>query len=182
MEKQVHTNLCGAKTRSGLPCKNRAMPNGRCRMHGGASTGAPKGNKNAVKTGEFETIWLDTLEEEERDLVYTIDMDQVKQLDNEIKLTEVRIRRMMMRIKKLKDEKMVLVESKQGIERGQEVDLNIFEDANKRIQDIEDALTRVQGHKRQLIEAKAKLQNDVATTQENNVAELLEGVINAVNE
>ena len=29
--------VCGAKTRSGSPCKNRAMPNGRCRMHGGSS-------------------------------------------------------------------------------------------------------------------------------------------------
>jgi hypothetical protein len=27
------------------------MKNGRCRMHGGASTGAPKGNKNAYKHG-----------------------------------------------------------------------------------------------------------------------------------
>lgn len=26
---------CGAKTRDGDPCKNSAMPNGRCRMHGG---------------------------------------------------------------------------------------------------------------------------------------------------
>ena len=25
------------------------MPNGRCRMHGGKSPGAPKGNKNALK-------------------------------------------------------------------------------------------------------------------------------------
>ena len=30
---------CGAKTRSGLPCKSPAMKNGRCRMHGGTSTG-----------------------------------------------------------------------------------------------------------------------------------------------
>ncbi len=30
---------CGAKTRAGTPCKNRGMPNGRCRMHGGKSTG-----------------------------------------------------------------------------------------------------------------------------------------------
>lgn len=28
---------CGAKTRGGSPCKNAAMPNGRCRMHGGKS-------------------------------------------------------------------------------------------------------------------------------------------------
>ena len=29
------------------------MPNGRCRMHGGPSTGAPKGNKNALKHGRY---------------------------------------------------------------------------------------------------------------------------------
>jgi uncharacterized protein YjcR len=29
------------------------MANGRCRMHGGASTGAPKGNRNALKHGVF---------------------------------------------------------------------------------------------------------------------------------
>ena len=30
---------CGARTRAGTPCNGPAMPNGRCRMHGGASTG-----------------------------------------------------------------------------------------------------------------------------------------------
>lgn len=30
---------CGARTRHGDPCKGPAMRNGRCRMHGGASTG-----------------------------------------------------------------------------------------------------------------------------------------------
>jgi len=30
---------CGAKTRKGIPCKGLAMRNGRCRMHGGKSTG-----------------------------------------------------------------------------------------------------------------------------------------------
>jgi len=29
------------------------MPNGRCRMHGGMSPGAPKGNKNAFKHGHY---------------------------------------------------------------------------------------------------------------------------------
>lgn len=31
---------CGAKTRGLMPCRAPAMANGRCRMHGGASTGA----------------------------------------------------------------------------------------------------------------------------------------------
>ena len=31
---------CGAKTRSGGHCGHYSMPNGRCRYHGGKSTGA----------------------------------------------------------------------------------------------------------------------------------------------
>jgi hypothetical protein len=30
---------CGARTRSGMPCRGAAMENGRCRVHGGPSTG-----------------------------------------------------------------------------------------------------------------------------------------------
>ena len=36
-EKKANKKRCGAKTRSGEPCKAWAMPNGRCRMHGGKS-------------------------------------------------------------------------------------------------------------------------------------------------
>ena len=44
---------CGARTRSGKPCRSPAMPNGCCRMHGGLSPGAPQGNRNALKHGLF---------------------------------------------------------------------------------------------------------------------------------
>src|SRR5262245_17053058 len=44
---------CGAKTRREKPCQSPAMKNGRCRMHGGSSTGAPKGNRNAFKHGRY---------------------------------------------------------------------------------------------------------------------------------
>ena len=44
---------CGAKTRVGTPCKAPAMKNGRCRMHGGKSTGPPKGTQNALKQGFY---------------------------------------------------------------------------------------------------------------------------------
>lgn len=37
---------CGARTRKGCLCQSPAMANGRCRMHGGASPGAPKGRAN----------------------------------------------------------------------------------------------------------------------------------------
>ena len=46
---------CGAKTRSGKPCRSPAVHGKkRCRMHGGApGSGAPKGNQNALKHGEY---------------------------------------------------------------------------------------------------------------------------------
>ncbi|MFL0418416.1 HGGxSTG domain-containing protein [Sphingomonas sp. 179-I 2A4 NHS] len=42
---------CGARNRSDGPCALSPMANGRCRFHGGKSTGAPKGNRNAWKHG-----------------------------------------------------------------------------------------------------------------------------------
>lgn len=39
---------CGARTRRSSPCCGPAMPNGRCRMHGGSSPGAPKGERNGM--------------------------------------------------------------------------------------------------------------------------------------
>ncbi len=46
---------CGAKTRSGAACKAPAIAGKkRCRMHGGAAgSGAPVGNRNALKSGLF---------------------------------------------------------------------------------------------------------------------------------
>jgi uncharacterized protein YjcR len=46
---------CGAKTRSGAPCKAPTVRGKkRCRMHGGArGSGAPRANQNAVKYGRY---------------------------------------------------------------------------------------------------------------------------------
>ena len=44
---------CGAKTRRGTPCRSPAMPNGRCRMHGGSSPGAPLGNRHNWRHGRY---------------------------------------------------------------------------------------------------------------------------------
>jgi hypothetical protein len=46
---------CGAKTRSGTPCRSPAVGGKRrCRMHGGApGSGAPRGNKNALKHAAY---------------------------------------------------------------------------------------------------------------------------------
>jgi hypothetical protein len=45
---------CGARTRSGRPCKSPSVRGKRrCRMHGGASVRRPRGNKNALKSGLY---------------------------------------------------------------------------------------------------------------------------------
>ena len=46
------TRLCGAKTRAGVPCAKIGLANGRCRQHGGLSTGPRlKHGRRASKTG-----------------------------------------------------------------------------------------------------------------------------------
>lgn len=46
---------CGARTRSGGACQAPAVRGkARCRMHGGArGSGAPRGNRNALKSGLY---------------------------------------------------------------------------------------------------------------------------------
>ena len=41
---------CGAKTRKGRPCRCKGMKNGRCKFHGGMSTGprTPEGRRRAL--------------------------------------------------------------------------------------------------------------------------------------
>lgn len=100
----MEKKLCGAKTRNSEPCRKAALANGRCRLHGGKSTGPKdrsklKGNKNALKHGQYEAIWLDTLTEEEWELYVLVSTDPTAQVRNRFKLSEIRIRRMMERIK-----------------------------------------------------------------------------------
>lgn len=62
------------------------MPNGRCRMHGGTSRGAPKGNSNAVTHG----IYSRKLTDEELEACASIELGNI---DNELKLVRIRLMR-----------------------------------------------------------------------------------------
>ena len=62
---------CGAKTRAGTPCKHKAMENGRCKLHGGKSTGPPLGSQNALKHG----FYSDILTEPEQECYGTASID-----------------------------------------------------------------------------------------------------------
>ena len=56
MQSKLPMNLsqrCHARTRRATPCQSPAMANGKCRMHGGKSPGAPQGNRNAFKHGRY---------------------------------------------------------------------------------------------------------------------------------
>lgn len=169
VRKQPHEGpkTCRAKTRAGTPCKQPAgwgtnhFGEGRCKLHGGKSTGPPKANKNAVKTGEYESIIFDVLDEEEKDLYYQIGLDRLQQTNDEIRLTDIRLRRMMKRIRTLQQANFTLVSYKEGIERDYTTDLKEYEGTLGQIQDIENAITRVQAHKVKLLDLKHKLEMDL---------------------
>lgn len=78
--------ICGAKTRSGQSCQAQAMPNGRCRMHGGKAAETHKGNQNARKHG----IYSDTLTADEQGLWDEIN---VGSLDDDIRIAKLQLRR-----------------------------------------------------------------------------------------
>jgi len=164
-------NLCGAKTRQGTMCKNPAgfktnhFGTGRCYLHGGRSTGGkggPYGNKKGLKTGAYEAIWLDTLPEEEQKLYYEVVTDKVAQLDQEIRLLDIRERRMLQRIEELKQQDFTVVEILS--ENGAGVQGPVDKITEKRvatlsqIQAIEEALTKVQARKERLLDLKHKFE------------------------
>jgi hypothetical protein len=92
-------------TRSGAPCKRpagwgtRHVREGRCKLHGGRSTGPKdqRGNKNAVVTGEFETIHASELTGEERQLYDTLDITPLAQTRASLRLASIREHRILLR-------------------------------------------------------------------------------------
>ena len=80
---------CGAKTRSGGACQAPAA-NGyrRCRMHGGApGSGAPRGNKNAIRHG-FYTAEAKSLRHHTRKLLHAMHIvtEMIEQPSEEMQL------------------------------------------------------------------------------------------------
>lgn len=59
----------------------------------------PKGNKNAIKTGEYETIFADMLSDEEKDIYSNLNDDPFFILEEEIRILKIRQYRMLKRIK-----------------------------------------------------------------------------------
>ncbi|MCX7635640.1 MAG: hypothetical protein N2Z74_07845 [Syntrophales bacterium] len=87
---------------------------GRCKFHGGCA-GAPKGNKNAVITGQYETILRDALPDGERadfDAAMASE-DRKAWLKEQIALCRIRIKRMQKRLRYYHEQEAA---SKDGLE------------------------------------------------------------------
>jgi uncharacterized protein YjcR len=92
--------------RKGAPLGNKnaagnssGAPPGNKRAVGNSGGGAPSGNKNAVTTGEYESLMLDMLDEEERERFSAIPTDPLVQIDLKIRELSWREWKMMQRIK-----------------------------------------------------------------------------------
>ena len=130
--------------------------------HGGTG---PPGNKNALKTGEFEALFFNTLEPEERRLIVAMPTDKESLLLHEIQLLTVREKRMLQRIEDVRSTAaesgkdgefvpgMTIVKRQSGIDKDKETDLKEYQVKLGQIQAIEDALTRVQARKQKAIDS-----------------------------
>lgn len=67
--------------RTGERCKRMCAPGKTvCKWHGGNSKGAPKGNKNALKHGAYESISLETMFPDEIEYANSISLDPLTTL------------------------------------------------------------------------------------------------------
>lgn len=151
---------------------------------GNSRASPPKRNKNALKTGEYETIFFDTLSDDEKDIYSSLDDDLSFVLSEEIRLLKIRQLRMMKRIKEaesgLNDEEVDRLQQmrkiktpiekdgkKLEIKREVMQDVQVSRKTYRKIDDIlsiEDALTRISN---QLTKAIKQL-NALATEESRN--------------
>lgn len=130
---------------------------------GNSRASPPMGNKNALKTGEYETIFFETLSDEEKDIYSNLNNDPSFILSEEIRLLKIRQLRMMKRIKEaesgLNDEEIDRLQQlrkiktpiekdgkKLEIKREVMQDVQISRKTYRKIDDIlsiEDSLTRI---------------------------------------
>ncbi|MGX7160877.1 phage terminase small subunit [Enterococcus thailandicus] len=130
---------------------------------GNSRASPPVGNKNALKTGEYETIFFETLSDEEKDIYSSLNDDPSFALSEEIRLLKIRQLRMMKRIQQaeagLNDEEVERLQQLRNIKTPLDVggkkleikrevmqDVQITRRTRRKIDDIlsiEDSLTRI---------------------------------------
>lgn len=145
---------------------NRGAPQGNQNAvgnKGNKSASPPKRNKNAVKTGEYETIFADMLSDEEKNIYSNMNDDPFFILDEEIRILKIRQYRMLKRIKDaeagLNDEEVERLQQLRKVKEPSAIDgkmvtvkrevlkdVQITRKTFRKLDDIlaiEDALTRI---------------------------------------
>lgn len=131
-----------------------------------SARGAPKGSKNNLKTGMFEKIFFDTLNDDELVLISSVDNNKIKALEKELALLTVREYRVMKRIEETKNKVSILssvqnrkLKNGNGSLTEDELTTNSlsqFEALDK----LEETLTKIQDKKIRTIATIAKLEID----------------------
>jgi hypothetical protein len=147
---------CGAKTSKGGICKSlKTHKNGRCKHHGGMSTGPKNGS------GLHANLYRELFTEDELQYLDQINNDDlVKQFDNEIDIARIRERRMLHKINDLRDKDWRETEKKETIGQHGNQMITTTETTSTSnemmIQRIEADLTRVQNQIMKLLNSKAQ--------------------------
>ena len=86
--------------RTGERCKRFCAPGKKvCKWHGGASNGAPKGSKNALKHGAYEKITRETMFADEVEYADSVDTDPASVLEEQLRILKVKELRIARRMK-----------------------------------------------------------------------------------
>ena len=178
--------LKGNVTKSNSNVTNKGgAPPGNKNAKGNKGGSPPKGNKNAIKTGEYETIFADMLSDEEKDIYSTMNDDPFFILEEEIRILKIRQYRMLKRIKDaevgLNDEEVERLQQLRKVKEPSVIDgkvvtvkrevlkdVQITRKTFRKLDDIlaiEDALTRVSN---QLTRAIKQL-NELSLSQDKKV-------------
>lgn len=160
---ELKSNVTNGKSnvtnQGGVPIGNQNAKGNK----GNSRASPPVGNKNALKTGEYETIFFEILSDEEKDIYSSLNDDPSFVLSEEIRLLKIRQLRMMKRIQQaeagLNDEEVERLQQLRNIKTPLDVggkkleikrevmqDVQITRKTRRKIDDIlsiEDSLTRI---------------------------------------
>lgn len=129
--------------------------------------GAEEGNKRALTTGEYETIFFDVLSEEEKNIYKNLEIDNKRTcIEQEYKMLCIREYRILKRIKQIQDkEKDMNIErivKRQYSSNSSNETETVTEVINviTPLQKLEDSLTRIEDAKRKCLDSLHRMETD----------------------
>lgn len=153
---------CGAKTRSGDPCKRHAVPGSkRCKLHGGNSKGAEKGNRRAAKPGGLYSAYLTPEERRAADAM------ALGSVDEEIRLTRIRL----MRALRLEEERADTAELDSEVERDGAENVSARFERHSKVRDYAGLIDRLTARIAMLEKTRAELNKDAPPADDDDLTQ-----------